>query len=164
MYNKNNSLIFTIYRKKTHPQTSQLGNGNRFSKKCVGLSARVLCENHHVDTDIDDNPLPRLHTSGVSPPVCPDSHCTLWQDSLPCSGHDSGTPPDSGHPPPAGPSDFSAFLSCSKTITTQINVSSEKPWIFFSSLTVILMTSCSVWSSQQQKTGQTAIYLLFLRS
>lgn len=44
--------------KKTHPQTSQLGNGNRFSKKCVGLSARVLCENHHVDTDIDDNPLP----------------------------------------------------------------------------------------------------------
>lgn len=96
-----------------------------FPKMCYFI--RVLCENHQVDTDIDDNPLPRLHTSGVSPPVCPDSHCTLWPDSLPCYGHDSGTPPDSGHPPPAGPSDFSAFLSCSKTITTQINVSYEKP-------------------------------------
>lgn len=123
MYNyKNNSLIFALSKKNPSTNNS-IREWKQIFQKCV---IRVLCENHQVDTDIDDNPLPQLHTSGVSPPVCPDSRCTLWPDSLPCSGHDSGTPPDSGHPPPAGPSDFSAFLSCSKTIT-QINVSYEKP-------------------------------------
>lgn len=121
-------VSFLPYTENPPPPTNKsIREWKQIFQKCVGLSARVLCENHQVDTDIDDNPLPQLHTSGVSPPVCLDSRCTLWQDSLPCSGHDSGTPPDSGHPPPVGPSDFSAFLSCSKTITTQINVSSEKP-------------------------------------
>lgn len=57
MYNyKNNSLIFAL-SKKNPPTNKSIREWKQiFHKMCYLI--RVLCENHQVDTDFDDNSLP----------------------------------------------------------------------------------------------------------